>query len=52
MATTANISNGNFMAGNYTFDTPGNPNASIVNQGSITVEDAGLAALVVARRRQ
>ena len=46
VATTANISNKNFMAGNYVFDTPGNANASIVNEGNITVADAGLLAFV------
>src|SRR3569623_93447 len=34
------------MAGDYRFDLPGNPNAAIVNEGSITVADAGLAAFV------
>lgn len=46
LASTANISNENFMAGNYRFDQPGNPAASIINQGSITVAEGGLAALV------
>ena len=34
------------MAGSNSFNIPGNPAASIVNEGSITVADTGLAALV------
>jgi filamentous hemagglutinin family protein len=46
VATTANISDGNFMAGDYTFSHPGNPNATVSNAGSITTADAGLVAFV------
>jgi filamentous hemagglutinin family protein len=46
LATTNNISNSNFMAGNYSFSIPGMPNASIVNAGSITAQTGGFAALV------
>ncbi len=46
LASTANISNENFMAGNYRFDQPGAANASIVNDGRITVADSGMAAFV------
>lgn len=46
VATTSDISNQNFNAGNYTFDKPGNPRAKVVNRGDITVSQAGLAALV------
>ena len=46
LATTANIDDSDFIAGNYQFKTPGNPTASIVNEGSITVKQAGLATLV------
>ena len=46
MVTAAGISNQNFMAGAMIFNQPGNPNAKIDNQGSITVKQAGLAALV------
>jgi filamentous hemagglutinin family protein len=46
VATTAGMSAANFMAGNMVFDQPGNPNARVVNNGSITVAQAGLAALV------
>lgn len=42
----AGISNQNFMAGQMVFDQPGNPNARVVNNGTITVKQAGLAALV------
>ena len=40
------ITNQNFMAGKMVFDQPGNPNARVENQGTITVREAGLAALV------
>ncbi|MGH7119446.1 MAG: beta strand repeat-containing protein [Acetobacteraceae bacterium] len=40
------ITNKNFMAGRMIFDQPANPNARIVNGGSITIAKAGLAALV------
>ena len=46
LATTNNITNKNFMAGRYQFTIPGNPNASIVNMGSITAQTGGFAALV------
>ena len=46
MVSAAGISNQNFMAGTMKFDQPGNPNAKIVNQGTITVRQAGLAAFV------
>jgi filamentous hemagglutinin family protein len=46
VATTADIDNANFDSGNYTFTHPGNPNATIQNDGSITVAQAGLAAFV------
>ena len=47
MVSAANITNQNFMAGGMKFDQPsGNPNAKIDNQGTITVKQAGLAALV------
>ena len=46
LATTNNITNKNFMAGRYKFTIPGNPNASIVNMGSITAQTGGFAALV------
>lgn len=46
VATSIGISNQNFAAGKLTFDQPGNPRAAVRNQGSITVADKGLAALV------
>ncbi|HVX57199.1 MAG TPA: filamentous hemagglutinin N-terminal domain-containing protein, partial [Candidatus Saccharimonadales bacterium] len=45
-ATTANITNSDFMAGNFNFSQPGSPSASVVNQGNITVVQAGLASFV------
>ena len=46
LATTSDIANSDFMAGNYNFTIPGNPNASIVNMGRITAQTGGFAALV------
>ncbi|MEF3076730.1 filamentous hemagglutinin N-terminal domain-containing protein [Methylobacter sp. Wu1] len=45
-ATTANISNKDFMEGRMNFAEPGNPDARIINHGSITVQQGGLVALV------
>ena len=42
----ADISNRNFMAGRMAFDRPARPDARIDNRGTITVQEAGLAALV------
>ena len=47
LATTAGISNQAFMAdGPMSFNQPGNPAASIVNDGNITAANAGLIGLV------
>jgi filamentous hemagglutinin family protein len=46
IVSSAGISNANFMAGRMIFDQPGNSNAQVVNQGTVTVRQAGLAALV------
>jgi filamentous hemagglutinin family protein len=46
LATTHDISYADFMAGRYNFAIPGNPSASIVNQGAITAQTGGFAALV------
>jgi filamentous hemagglutinin family protein len=47
IATSSNVSNANVMAGGkLIFDQPGNPTASIVNDGFITVRDAGLVGFV------
>lgn len=46
MVSAVGITNPNFMAGKMVFDQPGNPNAKISNAGTITVKQAGLAALV------
>ena len=46
LATTNDIINADFMAGRYNFTIPGKPSASIVNEGSITAQDGGFAALV------
>lgn len=46
VVSSANISNENFLAGRMVFDQPGRPDARIENAGTITIRDAGLAALV------
>jgi filamentous hemagglutinin family protein len=46
IASTANLSNENFMQGKLIFDQPGKPGAGIVNAGSITAAEGGLVALV------
>jgi filamentous hemagglutinin family protein len=47
IATTTNIRNDNFLAGNYKFTEPSkSPTATVVNQGTINIADGGLAALV------
>lgn len=46
IASTADISNSNFLSNRLIFDRPGQPDASITNAGTITVRDTGLAALV------
>ena len=46
VATTADIGNSAFMAGNLSFDLPSQLDARIANEGSITLADAGLLAFV------
>lgn len=46
IATTADITNDDFMSGRLSFGIQGNPSASIVNEGVISAADYGLAALV------
>jgi filamentous hemagglutinin family protein len=46
IATSADISNQNFMNGQLIFDRAGNPHASIINKGTITAQDAGLIGFV------
>ena len=46
LATTSDIKNDDFMAGRYNFQIPGRPDASIVNNGQITANNGGFAALV------
>ncbi|SDB72540.1 two-partner secretion domain-containing protein, partial [Belnapia rosea] len=46
IASAANITNENFMAGRMVFDGAPKPGATVENHGSITVADRGLAALV------
>src|SRR2546430_101613 len=46
LASTNDIKNSDFMAGNYKFAIPGRLDASIVNLGNITASNGGFAALV------
>jgi len=46
LATTHDISNAGFMAGKYQFSLSGRADASVVNEGSITAQSGGFAALV------
>ncbi len=46
VASIHDIKNRDFMAGNYQFSIPGNPNAEIVNNGSITIKHGGIASFV------
>jgi len=49
MATTSDIRNADFLAGNYQFGIAGNPNASVVNQGRIRAASGGSVVLAGAR---
>jgi filamentous hemagglutinin family protein len=52
VATTANIRDRDFNEGRFNFSIPSsNPNAKVVNKGTITVADHGLAALVAPQVR-
>ncbi len=46
VATSLDIMNSRFMANDLTFDQAGDPTAVVSNAGSITIGEAGLAALV------
>lgn len=46
IATTHDIENDDFMAGRFQFNRPGDPSASVVNEGSISIADYGLGAFV------
>ncbi len=46
LATTHDIKDTDFLAGRYLFNISGNPKASIINQGTFSVGDVGIAALV------
>lgn len=46
IASTSNISNANFMAGNYVFDQPSPFFGSVVNEGRIRAAEHGLIALI------
>lgn len=46
VASTHDISNQDFLNSKYEFTISGNPNASFINQGNITLADQGIAAFV------
>jgi len=46
IASTSDITNDNFMSGNYRFDQASSLHGSITNQGSIIARDNGLVALI------
>lgn len=46
LVSTADITNQNFMNSRYSFDAKGKADAQIVNEGALTIKDAGLAAFV------
>ena len=46
VATTHDIDNQDFMEGRYQFNKPGNPSASIINEGLISIREGGVAAFV------
>ncbi len=46
IATTNDIRDTDFMSGNFAFTQPGNPSASIVNEGNISIADYGIGAFV------
>lgn len=46
LATTSDISNGDFLSGRYRFNERVNPSGRIVNEGRITAAEGGLVALV------
>lgn len=46
VATSADIADDDFMAGNLDFSIAGNQDAEIINDGSITIKEAGIAAFV------
>ena len=51
VASTADIKNSDFMAGNYNFSIAGEAGASIVNDGTITISEGGIAAFVAPQVR-
>lgn len=46
VATTHDIRSDDFMAGRLNFDIPGDPGASVINRGSISIQDFGIGAFV------
>ena len=46
LATTTDIDNADFMAGDFNFQFPGSPDGAIINRGAVTAMDAGIVAFV------
>ena len=46
VATTHNIRSQDFMAGRYEFNIPGQPDASVITQGEVSIQDLGFGAFV------
>lgn len=46
VASTHDISSEDFLNGNYAFTISGDPTASVINQGKITIDDYGIGAFV------
>ena len=46
VVSTADIDNSDYLAGDYRFDQAAPPDSQIVNEGTITIRDAGVAAFV------
>jgi|GEM_PF-6704165 len=46
VATTHNIRSDDFLNGDLNFNIAGDPAASVINQGNVTIEDVGIAAFV------
>lgn len=46
VATTHDIRSQDFMAGRYEFNIPGQPDASVITQGEVSIQDLGFGAFV------
>lgn len=46
VASTHNIRNEDFLAGNYNFNIPGKTGTAVINEGTVRIADTGIAAFV------